>query len=153
MSEILPPQIEHGAGFERTRLPQFTIFLENRVGRLTALLRALEGGLRSSVHRVNWEQAYLTIDGPQRAQAKLIIDGMAVRLAEGTVALVLLAWLRLVIGGRPLAGPDGAWISYLLLVASVAWLGLAGALGAQAGGRSLRRASLATAAAAPLPDT
>ena len=42
MEEILPPQTEHGAGFERTRLPQFTIFLENRVGRLTALLRALE---------------------------------------------------------------------------------------------------------------
>ena len=41
MEEILPPQTEHGAGFERTRLPQFTVFLENRVGRLTALLRAL----------------------------------------------------------------------------------------------------------------
>jgi hypothetical protein len=42
MEEILPPQTEHGAGSERTRLPQFTVFLENRVGRLTALLRALE---------------------------------------------------------------------------------------------------------------
>ena len=42
MEEILPPQTEHGAGFERTRLPQFTVFLVNRVGRLTALLRALE---------------------------------------------------------------------------------------------------------------
>ena len=114
-----------------------------------SLLRALEGGLRSSVHRVNWEQAYLTIDGPQRAQTKLIVDGMAGRLAEGAVALVLLAWLRLVIGGRPLAGQDGAWISYLLLAASVAWVGLTGALAAQAGGRSVRRAS----AALPLPDT
>ncbi len=42
MEEVLPPQTEHGAGFERARLPQFTVFLENRVGRLTALLRALE---------------------------------------------------------------------------------------------------------------
>lgn len=42
MEEVLPPQTEHGAGFERTRVPQFTIFLENRVGRLSSLVRALE---------------------------------------------------------------------------------------------------------------
>jgi hypothetical protein len=113
----------------------------------------VEGGLRSSVHRTSWEQAYLTIDRPQRAQTKLIVDGMAGRLAEGAIALVLFAWLRLVIGGRPLAGQDGAWISYLLLAASLAWVGLTGALGARAGGRSARRTALATAAALPLPDT
>jgi len=117
-----------------------------------SLLRALEGGLRSSVHRVNWEQAYLAIDRPQRAQTKLIVDGVAGRLAEGTVALVLFAWLRFVIDGRPLAGQDGAWISYLLLAAAVAWVALTAALGAQAGGRAVR-ASLATSAAVPLPDT
>lgn len=42
MSEVLPPQTEHGAGFEPTRVRQFTIFLENRVGRLMLLVRALE---------------------------------------------------------------------------------------------------------------
>lgn len=42
MEEVLPPQTEEGAGFERTRVPQFTIFLENRVGRLSALVRLLE---------------------------------------------------------------------------------------------------------------
>src|SRR5262245_38194302 len=42
MEEVLPPQTEDGAGFERTRIPQFTIFLENRVGKLAALLRVLE---------------------------------------------------------------------------------------------------------------
>jgi hypothetical protein len=42
MEDVLPPQTEHGAGFERTRVPQFTIFLENRVGRLSSLVRALE---------------------------------------------------------------------------------------------------------------
>jgi len=42
MSETLPPQTEHGAGFEPTRVRQFTIFLENRVGRLMLLVRALE---------------------------------------------------------------------------------------------------------------
>jgi hypothetical protein len=42
MEETLPPQTEEGAGYERTRVPQFTIFLENRVGRLNALVRLLE---------------------------------------------------------------------------------------------------------------
>lgn len=42
MEEVLPPQTESGAGFERTRVPQFTIFLENRVGRLSMLTRVLE---------------------------------------------------------------------------------------------------------------
>jgi hypothetical protein len=42
MEEVLPPQTQDGAGFERTRIPQFTIFMENRVGKLAALLRILE---------------------------------------------------------------------------------------------------------------
>src|SRR5450432_3025419 len=46
MEEVLPPQTQHGAGFELTRVRQFTVFLENRVGRLTMLMRALEDGDR-----------------------------------------------------------------------------------------------------------
>jgi hypothetical protein len=42
MEEVLPPATERGAGFERTQIPQFTIFMENRVGRLTSVLRLLE---------------------------------------------------------------------------------------------------------------
>lgn len=42
MEEVLPPQTKAGAGFESTRVRQFTIFLENRVGRLMLLVRALE---------------------------------------------------------------------------------------------------------------
>ena len=42
MEEILPPQTEHGAGFESTRVRQYTVFLENRVGRLQQLVRAYE---------------------------------------------------------------------------------------------------------------
>ena len=42
MEEILPPQTEDGAGFERTTVIQFTIFLENRVCKLNALVRLLE---------------------------------------------------------------------------------------------------------------
>ncbi|HEY7118152.1 MAG TPA: hypothetical protein VH475_16300 [Tepidisphaeraceae bacterium] len=42
MEEILPPQTEFGAGFEPTRIRQFTIFLENKVGRLQQLVRIFE---------------------------------------------------------------------------------------------------------------
>jgi hypothetical protein len=42
MEEVLPPQTESGAGFEPTGVRQFTVFLENRVGRLGTLVRALE---------------------------------------------------------------------------------------------------------------
>src|SRR5438105_13665650 len=42
MEEVRPPLTQHGAGFEPTRVRQFTVFLENRVGRLTLLVRALE---------------------------------------------------------------------------------------------------------------
>ena len=44
MEEVLPPQTQHGAGFEPTRVRQFTIFLDNRVGRLGMLVRVLEEG-------------------------------------------------------------------------------------------------------------
>ena len=42
MEEVLPPQTQEGAGFELTRIRQFTVFLENRVGRLRSMLEALE---------------------------------------------------------------------------------------------------------------
>jgi hypothetical protein len=42
MESMLPPMTQHGAGFELTRVRQFTIFLDNRVGRLQALVRSLE---------------------------------------------------------------------------------------------------------------
>jgi hypothetical protein len=44
MEEILPPQTQSGAGFELTRVRQFTVFLDNRVGRLGMLVRTLEEG-------------------------------------------------------------------------------------------------------------
>ena len=42
MEDILPPQTEHGAGFEPTGIRQFTVFLQNKVGRLQQLVRAFE---------------------------------------------------------------------------------------------------------------
>jgi hypothetical protein len=45
MEDLLPPQTAHGAGFEMTRVRQFTIFLESKVGRLQMLLRSFEQGV------------------------------------------------------------------------------------------------------------
>src|SRR5579872_3429710 len=45
MEETLLPQTAEGAGFEPTRIRQFTVFLENRVGRLQMLVRAFEEGV------------------------------------------------------------------------------------------------------------
>src|SRR5689334_11634692 len=42
MEEVLPPMTENGAGFEPTRIRQFTVFLENKVGRLQQLVRVFE---------------------------------------------------------------------------------------------------------------
>jgi hypothetical protein len=49
MEELLPPQTAEGAGFEPTRVRQFTVFLDNRVGRLQMLMRALEESVRRIV--------------------------------------------------------------------------------------------------------
>src|SRR5437899_2434859 len=42
MEEAVHPGTESGSGFEPVTVRQFTVFLENRVGRLTLLVRALE---------------------------------------------------------------------------------------------------------------
>jgi hypothetical protein len=44
MEDVLGPQTLNGAGFESPKVRQFTVFLENRVGRLQTLVRALETG-------------------------------------------------------------------------------------------------------------
>jgi hypothetical protein len=42
MEESVLPQTQEGAGFEPAVVRQFTVFLENRVGRLQSLVRAME---------------------------------------------------------------------------------------------------------------
>ena len=45
MEQVLPPETANAAGFESPRVRQFTIFLENKVGRLQMLIRSLEQGV------------------------------------------------------------------------------------------------------------
>ena len=49
-------------------------------------LRVAEGGLKSSIHRSNWEQAYLPVARRLRPVAKIMVDGVGMRVAEGLAA-------------------------------------------------------------------
>jgi hypothetical protein len=42
---VLPPETATGGGFESPRVRQFTVFLENKVGRLQMLIRSIEQGV------------------------------------------------------------------------------------------------------------
>lgn len=86
-------------------------------GTMHAVLRLTEGGLKSSVHRSSWEQAYLPIGARCRTEAKLLVDGVGTRLAEGLGA----ALLYLGLAGAPTASGSGG-LMYALLVASVLWV-------------------------------
>jgi ATP/ADP translocase len=117
------------------------------------MLRVMDGGLKASIHRVNWEQAYLPLARTQRASAKVLVDGAGARVAEATAALILLAWLQLVVGGGSVVGRSTSWITVLLVAALAAWVGLTQVLV-----RRLRAAAVADATdemriAIPLPDS
>jgi len=118
-----------------------------------SMLRVMDGGLKASIHRVNWEQAYLPLARTQRASAKVLVDGAGARVAEATAALILLAWLQLVVRGGSVVGRSTSWITVLLVAALAAWVGLTQILV-----RRLRTAAGADATdemriAIPLPDS
>ncbi len=87
---------------------------------LRAGIRMAEGGLKASIHRVSWEQAYLPVEPAYRGAAKLVIDGAVSRMTEGTAALLLFVSLR----GRPDAAArvDVSWLTYALVAAAVLWV-------------------------------
>lgn len=85
-------------------------------------LRIAEGGLKSSIHRSNWEQAYLPLARSHRLIVKVMVDGMGKHLAEGLAAALLLVWLKLVVGDRDLVGLDISWITYLIVGGAFLWV-------------------------------
>jgi len=78
-------------------------------------LRVTEGGLKASIHRASWEQAFLPA-GPDRDVAKLVVDGMGAHLGEGVVAVLLYLWLGGFLGMSAHGEPEGAWLGWLLVV-------------------------------------
>jgi hypothetical protein len=87
-----------------------------------SMLRLTEGGLKSSIHRANWEQTYLPLDRATRLIAKLVIDGVCAHLAEGVGAIILMIWLKSVVGDGSIVGHDIQWMTWLLFVILIAWI-------------------------------
>ena len=69
---------------------------------------------------------------PQRLIAKVLVDGMGARMAEGAAAGLLLPWLHIYVADRDLARLDVAWIPYWIAGSALLWAGVTAALGRRA---------------------
>jgi len=110
---ILPAALVGGAGFAGAAATAFSL----------SVLRVTEGGLRSSVHRSIWEQAFIPVDSSDRSLVKLAVDGIGARVAEGVAAAALYVWMQRVAPGGVLTAPlDTRWMAWLTLVTVIVWL-------------------------------
>jgi ATP/ADP translocase len=110
-----------------------------------SVLRVTEGGLRSSVHRSIWEQAFIPVDSADRSTVKLVVDGIAARIAEAIGAVVIFFWLKRAVPGAMIDMPlDTRWMSWLILATVVSWLMITQRLRVQAAGE--KNAGLSTSA-------
>jgi ATP/ADP translocase len=88
-----------------------------------SVLRVTEGGLRSSVHRSIWEQAFIPLDSTERSSVKLAVDGMGARFAEILGAATILIWLRQTATQGTLPMPlDTSWLVWFTLATVAIWL-------------------------------
>ena len=134
---ILPLALVGGAGFASAAATAFSL----------SALRVTEGGLRSSIHRSLWEQAFIPIVSSDRSVVKLAVDGIAARIAEGAAAAGIYFWVQQVAPGGVHAEPlDTRWMIWLTFVTVVVWLVIAQKL------RTRVRKQQAPIAAAPLPE-
>jgi ATP/ADP translocase len=110
---VLPFALVGGATFATAAATAFS----------RSVLRVTEGGLRSSVHRSIWEQAFIPVDSTERSSVKIAVDGIAARIAEAIGAVAILVWLKKVVTDGVIHMPlDTRWISWLLLITVAAWL-------------------------------
>jgi ATP/ADP translocase len=88
-----------------------------------SVLRVTEGGLRSSVHRSIWEQAFIPLESTERSAVKLAVDGIGARIAEIAGAGAILLWLKQAAseGGLPMP-LDTNWIVWFTLATVAIWL-------------------------------
>ena len=93
-----------------------------------SIVRGTEGGLKSSIHRSNWEQTFVSLNRVSRSTAKLLIDGVSSRLGEGVAAVGLFIWLG-PIATKDLSALDGSWLPLALLAAALGWFALERRLG------------------------
>ena len=119
---ILPFALVGGAGFASAAATAFSL----------AVLRVTEGGLRSSVHRSIWEQAFIPVDSSERSLVKIAVDGVGARIAEGLAAAGLYVWVQHVAPGGNVRGTlDTRWMAWLTLATVLVWLFITERLRAQ----------------------
>lgn len=112
---VLPFALVGGASFAGAAATAFSL----------SVLRVTEGGLRSSVHRSIWEQAFVAVDSRDRSLVKLAVDGIGARIAEGVAAGALYLWVRQVAPGGVVTRPlDTRWMAWLTLATVIVWLGI-----------------------------
>jgi ATP/ADP translocase len=110
---ILPFALFGGASFASAAATAFSL----------SVLRVTEGGLRSSIHRSIWEQAFIPVSSGERSVVKLAVDGVGARIAEGIGAAAIFVWLRAVApGATTLAGLNTHWMAWVTLATVVVWL-------------------------------
>ena len=128
---VLPFALAGGAAFASAAATAFS----------RSVLRVTEGGLRSSVHRSIWEQAFIPVDSGDRSTVKLVVDGVASRIAEAIGALVIFIWLKQTVPGGTIDMPlDTRWMSWVILATVAAWLIITQTLRVQGGGKERRPA-------------
>jgi len=88
-----------------------------------SVLKVTEGGLKSSIHRSIWEQAFIPVDSSERSVVKVFVDGIGARIAEGLGATLLFVWLMRVDASDPSPLNTG-WIAWMLLPTAGVWLWL-----------------------------
>lgn len=110
---ILPFALVGGAGFASAAATAFSL----------SVLRVTEGGLRSSVHRSIWEQAFIPVTASERSLVKIAVDGVGARIAEGVAAAGLYFWVqRVAPGGNASEALDTRWMAWLTLATVLVWL-------------------------------
>ncbi len=121
---VLPFALAGGAAFASAAATAFS----------RSVLRVTEGGLRSSVHRSIWEQAFIPVDSGDRSTVKLVVDGVASRIAEAIGAFVIFIWLKQTVPGGTIDMPlDTRWMSWVILATVAAWLIITQTLRVQGG--------------------
>jgi len=119
---VLPFALIGGAGFASAAATAFSL----------AVLRVTEGGLRSSVHRSIWEQAFIPVDSRERSLVKIAVDGVGARIAEGIGAFALFIWVQQVAPGGVVSAPlNTLWMAWLTLATVIVWLFITQRLRAQ----------------------
>jgi hypothetical protein len=88
-----------------------------------SVLKVTESGLKSSIHRSIWEQAFIPVDSSERSVVKVFVDSIGARIAEGIGAGLIFVWLMRANVAEPSA-LNTAWIAWILLPTAAIWLWL-----------------------------